>query len=60
VSKAEQNSANCLIDQVDKLLHISNRVERLYIEVRGISVDAVKATSLLSSALMHKVLDLKL
>ncbi|KAK2380906.1 F-box/LRR-repeat protein [Trifolium repens] len=58
-SKEKHKSENCLIDQVDKLLQRSNCVERLCIKVRG-TIDAQKATSLLSSTLLHKVLDLKL
>jgi hypothetical protein len=60
VSKPEQKSENCLIDQVDKLLHTSNHVERLCIQVQQADIDGEKANSLLSSALMHKLLDLKL
>jgi hypothetical protein len=58
-SKEKHKSENCLIDQVDKLLQRSNCVERLCIKVRG-TIDAQKATSLLSSTFLHKVLDLKL
>jgi hypothetical protein len=60
LSKAEQKSANCVIDQVEKLLRKFNRVERLNIEIQGAVVDTRKVYLFLSSALMHKVLDLKL
>lgn len=60
VSKPEQESENCLIDWVDKLLHTSNHVERLCVQVQNADIDGDKANSLLSSALMHKLLDLKL
>ncbi|XP_039690772.1 putative FBD-associated F-box protein At3g60710 isoform X2 [Medicago truncatula] len=60
VSKPEQESENCLIDWVDKLLHTSNHVERLCVQVQKADIDGDKANSLLSSALMHKLLDLKL
>ncbi|XP_045810858.1 F-box/LRR-repeat protein At4g14103-like [Trifolium pratense] len=58
-SKPKQKSENRLINQVDNLLQRSNRVERLCIKVRG-TIDAQKATSLLSNTLLHKVPDLKL
>jgi hypothetical protein len=60
LSKAEQKSANCVIDQVEKLLRKFNHVERLNIEIQGAVVDTRKVYLFLSSALMHKVLDLKL
>ncbi|KAK2434530.1 F-box/LRR-repeat protein [Trifolium repens] len=57
-SREKHKSENCLIE-VEKLLQRSNCVERLCIKVRG-TIDAQKATSLLSSTFLHKVLDLKL
>ena len=54
-------SADCLFDLVGRLLHKSNRIERICIKVQGIDVyDAWKVNLLLSYALKHKVLDLKL
>jgi hypothetical protein len=56
-----QNSVNCLLDLLGRLLRKSNCVERLCIEIHGITVDANKVSSLISSsASKHKVQYLKL
>ncbi|KAK2448678.1 F-box/RNI superfamily protein [Trifolium repens] len=57
----DQTSVNCLLDQVGRLLLNSNCVERLCIQIYGITVDADKVCSLISSsASKHKVQYLKL
>jgi hypothetical protein len=55
-----QNSANCLLDLVGTLLHKSNHIERLCIEILKITIDADKVSSLISSAVKHNVHDLQL
>jgi len=58
--KPNSKSADCLVDLVDQLLHKSNRIKELFIELQGTIVDAGKVSSMLSSALMHEVHDLTL
>jgi hypothetical protein len=55
-----QNSVNCLLDLVGRLLRKSNCVERLCIDIFKITVDGDKVSSLISSASKHKVQYLKL
>ncbi|KAK2434537.1 FBD-associated F-box protein [Trifolium repens] len=55
-----QNSVNCLLDLVGRLLRKSNCVERLCIDIFEITIDADKVSSLISSASKHKVQYLKL
>ncbi|GAU51146.1 hypothetical protein TSUD_411930 [Trifolium subterraneum] len=55
-----QNSVNCLLDLVGRLLRKSNCVERLCIDIFEIAVDADKVSSLISSASKHKLQYLKL
>ncbi|KAK2434541.1 F-box/LRR-repeat protein [Trifolium repens] len=55
-----QNSVNCLLDLVGRLLRKSNCVERLCIDIFEIAVDADTISSLISSASKHKVQYLKL
>jgi len=55
-----EDSANCLLDLVERLLHRSNHIERLCIEILKITVGDDKVTSLVSSAAKHNVHDLQL
>ncbi|XP_045788788.1 putative F-box/FBD/LRR-repeat protein At1g66290 isoform X2 [Trifolium pratense] len=55
-----QNSVNCLLDLVGRLLRKSNCVERLSIDIFEIAVDGDKVSSLISSASKHKLQYLKL
>lgn len=58
--KRNSKSPDCLVDLVDQLLHKSNRIKKLFIELPVTIVDAGKVSSMLSSALMHDVHDLTL
>ncbi|KEH22334.1 F-box/FBD/LRR protein [Medicago truncatula] len=60
LSTKEADSANCLLDLVERLLHKSNHIERLCIEILKITVDVNKFTTLVSSAAKHSVRDLQL
>ncbi|XP_058730483.1 F-box/LRR-repeat protein At4g14103-like [Vicia villosa] len=59
-SHQNQNTANCLLDLVGRLLHKSNRVERLSVEIFRITIDEDKVISLISSASKHKLQYLRL
>lgn len=50
-----QNSANCLLDLVGRLLDKSNCIERLCVKIFGISVNANQVSSLISSVAKNKV-----
>jgi len=56
----QNNTANCLLDLVARLLHKSNRVERLCVQTFESVVGADKVTSLITSVVKHKVQDLEL
>jgi hypothetical protein len=56
----DSKSADYLLDQVDKLLHKSNCVERLCVNTHGGFVGVAKVSTFISSVVKHKVQDLKI
>ncbi|XP_057453423.1 F-box/LRR-repeat protein At4g14103-like [Lotus japonicus] len=62
-----QESVNCLLDQVDRLLYHSNCVKRLSVMIYvdcgmcyGVDVDADRVNSLISAVVKHNIEELKL
>jgi hypothetical protein len=56
----QKNKENSLLDLVGRLLHKSNRVERLCVQISRSVIDADKVSSLISSVAKHKMQYLKL
>jgi hypothetical protein len=51
----QNNTPNCLLDLVERLMHKSTRVERLGVRIFSTNVDTDKVSSIISSAANHKV-----
>jgi len=53
--KIQKNVPNCLLDLVGRLLHKSNCVERLAVQIYRATVDTDRVSSIITSAVKHKV-----